>query len=64
MSKEKTCFGVTEKEFKKMNPKDFNVTIPKDNLQKTSDDFNKFLIRASKGFAKTLSKNKKMRDSL
>ena len=63
---QKTCFGVTRKEFEKKHEetKGFNETLSKDNLQKTRDDFNEFMIRASKGFSKTLAKNKQMKNSL
>ena len=56
----KTCFGVTKEEFDKMHEKNngFNVTLPKDNLPRVSNDFNDFMIRASKGYSETLAKQR------
>ena len=53
----KLCFGATYTEQGQMFDENggFNVILPKDNLTKVSEDFNEFIISASKGYSETLA---------
>ncbi|MBR5662394.1 MAG: hypothetical protein IKX00_01940 [Bacilli bacterium] len=55
-----TVFGVTREQFDQMYNENngFNVTYPKDNLPRVSDDFNSFMVKASQGYSETIANQK------